>query len=146
MNHKNNKKKSVKITEKLSSLLKLAIYYKILIKINNFETKSIFYDFIEIKVSSMISMRNWSPNRARGGVAKRLGRREFKRRKRADGQPKIFFREWKNKREMDSNYDRRLRISEAKRVRLGLMKIVQNATRESQQLDAMRQGQDSHYL
>ncbi len=41
---------------------------------------------------------------------------------------------------MDSNYDRRLRISEAKRVRLGLMKIVENATRESQQLDAMRQG------
>ena len=41
---------------------------------------------------------------------------------------------------MDSSYERRLRIAEAKRVRLGLTKIVQNATRESQQLDAMRQG------
>ncbi|CAG5098993.1 Oidioi.mRNA.OKI2018_I69.XSR.g16154.t1.cds [Oikopleura dioica] len=40
---------------------------------------------------------------------------------------------------MDSSYERRLRIAEAKRVRLGLTKIVQNATRESQQLDAMRQ-------
>ena len=75
----------------------------------------------------------------------RLDRRQFKRRERAGAQPKLklqelYFRRIKKKSEMDSNYDRRLRISEAKRVRLGLMKIVQNATRESQQLDAMRQG------